>query len=93
MRLDVYLNRVCILKSRSLAKEACKRKKITINQRVARGSETVRSGDHIRLDLGVRVLELEVLEIPEAQISRKDSSRYYSILNDERIDLDSEMEF
>ena len=93
MRLDVYLNRVCILKSRSLAKEACRREKVTLNQRVARGSETVKTGDHIRLDLGVRVLELEVLEVPETRISRRDSARFYSILNDERIDLDSEMEF
>ena len=93
MRLDVYLNRVCILRSRTLAKEACRRKKIKVNDRVARGSDSVRSGDRIRLDLGVRILELEVAEIPEGQVSKKDVSRFYKILVDDRAELDNEMEF
>ena len=93
MRVDVFLSRVCILKSRTLAKEACRREKIKVNDRVARGSESVRSGDRIRLDLGIRVLELEVAEIPEGQVSRKDVSRFYKILVDDRVELDSEMGF
>lgn len=84
MRLDVYLNAVCVLKSRSMAKEACDRDKVTVNGAPARGSRPVRPGDRIRLDLGLRVLELEVIEVPPGQVSRKQAAAYYKILEDQR---------
>lgn len=84
MRLDVYLNAVCVLKSRSMAKEACDRGKVTVNGAPARGSRPVRAGDRIRLDLGLRVLELEVIAVPSGQVSRKQAAAYYKILEDQR---------
>jgi ribosome-associated heat shock protein Hsp15 len=88
LRLDVYLSRVCILKSRSLAKEACDREKVTLNGETAKASRTVAEGDRIRLDLGVRVLELEVVEVPAGQVSRREAPSYYRMLKDERLDPD-----
>jgi ribosome-associated heat shock protein Hsp15 len=87
MRLDVFLHRVCILKSRTLAKEACERGKVAWNGEPAKASRSLHPGDRIRLDLGVRVLEVEVRKIPEGQVSRKDASRYYRILLEERSEL------
>lgn len=84
MRLDVYLNAVCVLKSRSMAKEACDRDKILVNGVPAKASRLVRAGDRIRLELGPRVLELEVTGIPPGPISRKQAPGYYKILEDQR---------
>lgn len=87
MRIDLFLNRVCILKSRTMAKEACDRGKVTLNGEPAKGSRPVAPGDRIRLDLGVRILELEVTAVPEGAVSKKDTDRYYRILAEERPSL------
>lgn len=84
MRLDVYLNAVCVLKSRSMAKEACDRDKVSVNGTPAKGSRAIRTGDRIRLDLGLRVLELEVTAVPPGPVSRKQAPEYYKILGDRR---------
>jgi len=86
MRVDVWLNKVCVLKSRTLAREACDRGKVLLNGLEARGSRTVRPGDRIRLDLGVRVLEVEVLAVPEGNIPKKQAASYYHVLVDEWVE-------
>jgi ribosomal 50S subunit-recycling heat shock protein len=84
MRLDVYLNTVCILKSRTLAREACDRKKVRLNGVPAKGSHKVSPGDNIRLDLGKGALEIEILRIPPDHLSKKDAPGFYKILEDQR---------
>jgi ribosome-associated heat shock protein Hsp15 len=87
MRLDLYLHRVCLVKSRTLAKEACERGKVTVNGQAAKGSHTVHPGERVRCDLGFRVLEIEVVAVPQGQVSRKDAPSYYRLLSDERVPL------
>jgi ribosomal 50S subunit-recycling heat shock protein len=67
-----------------MAKEACDRGKVSLNGEVAKGSRTIAPGDRIRLDLGVRILELEVTAVPEGAVSKRDTDRYYRILTEER---------
>ena len=87
MRLDVFLHRVCVLKSRTLAKEACERGKVSLNGERAKASRSLTPGDRIRLDLGVRVLEVEVLGIPERRLSKKEAPQYYRMISEERPEL------
>jgi len=87
VRVDMFLHRICILKSRTLAKEACERGKVLVNGTPTKGSHEIRPGDRIRCHLGVRILELEVLEVPPSQVSRKDARNYYRLLAEERIEL------
>ncbi len=87
LRLDVFLNKVRLLKSRTLAKEACDRGKITVNGEPAKGSRSVHPGDRIRIDLAVRVIEVEVVEVPAGQVSRKDAHDLYRVIEDRREDL------
>jgi len=82
MRVDVWLNKVCVLKSRTLAREACDRGKVQLNGAEARGSRSVKPGDRVRLDLGVRVLELEVLAVPEGNIPKRRAPEFYRVLQD-----------
>jgi ribosomal 50S subunit-recycling heat shock protein len=86
VRLDVFLHKVCILKSRTLAKEACDRDKVRVNDAPAKASREVAVGDRIRLDLGLRVLELEVAAVPAGGVSRKQAGDYVRVLADRRLE-------
>jgi ribosomal 50S subunit-recycling heat shock protein len=86
--LDVFLHAVCLVKSRSLAKEACDRGRVTVGGTPAKGSRPVRPGDRIRVDLGLRVLEFEVTEVPPGRISRKDAVKFYRMLSRNPVELD-----
>ena len=55
MRLDQFLHRVCILKSRTLAKEACDRGKVTVNGKdiaVSAGTDSIIAGSPTARNLG-----------------------------------------
>ena len=80
MRVDVWLHAVCLLKSRSMAKEACDRGKVLLNGTATKASRAVGAGDRIRVDLGVRILEVEVLDLPQGRPSRKQAPEFYRIL-------------
>jgi ribosomal 50S subunit-recycling heat shock protein len=86
LRLDVFLNKVRLLKSRTLAKEACDRGKITVNGEPAKASRAVHPGDRVRIDLGVRVTEVEVVAVPAGQVSRKDARDLYRMIEDRRVE-------
>lgn len=84
VRLDVYLSAVCVLKSRSMAKEACTRGKVSLNGATAKASHGVSSGDRIRVDLGTRILEVEVLDVPPGPVSKKRAPDFCRVLEDVR---------
>ncbi len=88
MRIDVFLSAVNILKSRSLAKEAVDRGKVTVNGRPVKAAHAVSEGDHIRLDLGARILEVAVVGIPPGPVARKQSRDFYDVLVDERPEIE-----
>ena len=87
MRVDVFLNRVCILKSRTLAREACDRGKVLLNGKTAKGKEAVAEGDSIHLDLVIRKLELEIIAVPPGRVSKKAALEYYRVIKDEKVDV------
>ena len=60
---------------------------MTLNGARIKGSHEVHAGDRIRCDLGIRIVELEVLDVPLGQISRRDAKNYYRLLAEERIEL------
>jgi ribosomal 50S subunit-recycling heat shock protein len=84
VRIDVFLHKVCLLKSRTLAGEACDRGKVRVDGAPVRASRPVRPGDEITVDFGSGLLEIEVLAVPEGNVARKEAPEYYRILRDER---------
>jgi len=84
VRLDLFLKAVCVLRSRTLAKEACSREKITVNGEPGKASRAVSPGDRIRLVLGLRILEIEVVEIPSGQVSKKTAGDFFRVLVDQK---------
>ncbi len=80
MRLDLYLKKVLIFKSRSQAHEACKKGLVTLNNARAKGSMNVHPGDVITVDFPGMFMKFKVLEIPKGNVSRKDREKYYRVL-------------
>lgn len=84
MRLDVWLHKVCLMKSRSMAGEACQRGKITLDGGPAKASREIRPGNRIGIDLGRGALELEVTQVPAGNIPKARAGEYYRVLHDAR---------
>ena len=72
MRLDKYLKVARLIKRRSVANEACDNGLVSVNDRPARASYEVKTGDRITLRFGVRTMTVEVLAVEESP--RKDAS-------------------
>ena len=51
MRVDKLLNKLCLVKTRSIAKKACDKKLVKINDKVTKASANVADGDVIEYSL------------------------------------------
>ena len=84
MRLDVWLHKVCLMKSRSMAGEACQRGKIILDGVPAKASRELRSGAVLEIDLGRGPLVIEVTAVPAGNIPKAKASEYYRMIRDDR---------
>jgi ribosome-associated heat shock protein Hsp15 len=84
LRLDVALHRLCLTKSRSEAKAACDAGAVTLDGRPARPAEAVAPGSRIVLRTPARLLEVELVEAPGKNVSKKAARELYRVLRDER---------
>ncbi|NLK01102.1 MAG: RNA-binding S4 domain-containing protein [Clostridia bacterium] len=71
MRLDKFLKVSRIVKRRTVAKEICDAGRVKINERPAKAAASVQVGDIISLLRGSKLMQFEILELPE----RVDASR------------------
>ena len=65
MRLDKYLNVSRLIKRRTVANEACDAGRVMINDKPAKASSTVKTGDIITISFGNRDVKVEVLDVQE----------------------------
>lgn len=86
MRVDILLNKLCLLKSRNIAKNMCDKGLVTINSEKAKASSTVQSGDKIEFSVYGYLTVIEVTEIPKGNVSKKNSGSYYTLIKREKID-------
>ena len=76
MRLDVFLKKTCIVKTRNQAKVLCERGRILLNGSKAKSSKEVKQGDIIiHNDKKIRILK-----IPAGNINKKKAEEYYEII-------------
>ncbi len=85
MRIDMYLNKLCLTKTRSIAKNACDKNLVYINGKSAKASNEIKVGDAITLNLYGFKHEIRVEEVPAGNVAKKDTTRYYTML--ERTEL------
>ncbi|HWQ40802.1 MAG TPA: RNA-binding S4 domain-containing protein [Desulfosporosinus sp.] len=83
MRIDKYLKVSRLIKRRTVAKDVCVGEKIQINGRVVKPSAEVKIGDHVTLEMGNHVIEVQVLATPNS-IRANEAQTLYELIRDER---------
>ena len=83
MRLDVFLNKCCLVRRRSEAKRACDNGIVTVDGQAAKASRVVMAGQIVCIAFLDRLLEFEVIAVPQGNVSRKNAPDFYEIIRDE----------
>ena len=65
MRLDKYLKVSRLIKRRTVANEACDAGRVLINDKPAKASAQVKSGDILEIPFGSKNVRVEVLDVQE----------------------------
>lgn len=65
MRLDKYLKVSRLIKRRTVANEACDTGRVLVNDKPAKASVQVKTGDTVEIQFGSRNVKVEVLEVKE----------------------------
>ena len=87
MRLDVWLKKVLLVKSRSQAKNGCQSGKILLAGETVKESRSLREGDELTLHLPSKVVEIRVIALPGGNVSRKQAAEFYEVLSEKRVDV------
>jgi ribosomal 50S subunit-recycling heat shock protein len=92
LRLDLFLKKTHLVHQRAQAKSLCDAGRVHVNDRAAKPALILAPGDRIRLQLPGRLVEAEVLDVPErGNVARRDAGRFIRIWRDERIDRIGEL--
>ena len=80
MRVDVYLKRVCLFKSRSQVQKQCAEGLLTVDGRSSKASREVREGTRVGFAKGSARWEIRICSLPDKGVSRRDSHSFYEIV-------------
>ena len=79
MRLDKYLKISRLIKRRTVADEACDAGRVLVNDKVAKASVNVKTGDVIEIQFGSKSVKVEVLDVQET-VRKDDAKELYRYL-------------
>ena len=79
MRLDKYLKVSRLIKRRTVANEVCDAKRVTVNGKIQRASYDVKVNDIIEIQLGERIIKVQVLVVTE-HANKDDAVLMYKLL-------------
>ena len=65
MRLDKFLKVSRLIKRRTVANEACDAGRVLVNDKPAKASLNVKTGDIIEIQFGAKAVSAEVLDVQE----------------------------
>lgn len=78
VRIDVWLDVACLMKTRSQAQSACKGGKVKVNRRRAKPHREIRVGDEIEIAYGQGHRKIvEVAALAERHVSRREARELY----------------
>ena len=81
MRLDKYLKISRLINRRTVANEACDAGKILVNDKVARASYDVKTGDVIEIQMGQKALKVRVEQVAEV-VRKEDAAGLYAVVSE-----------
>lgn len=79
MRLDKYLKVSRLIKRRTVANEACDAGRVLVNDKPAKASVQIKTGDVIEIQFGNKNVRVEVLEVRET-VKKEDVESMYKYL-------------
>ncbi|MBS6195424.1 MAG: RNA-binding S4 domain-containing protein [Clostridiales bacterium] len=79
MRLDKYLKVSRLIKRRTVANEACDAGRVLINDRPAKASAQVKTGDVLEIQFGSKAVKVEVLNVQET-VKKEEAQELYRYL-------------
>ena len=80
MRIDQLLNKLCLTKTRSIAKKACDSNLVKVNSVVAKSSAKIKENDIIEYTVFGNYTKLRITAIPKGNVSKSTAPEYYEIL-------------
>lgn len=84
MRIDLTLKYLCLVKSRSLAKTLCERQSVLIDGKPVRPSASAQAGARVTLHFASCSKTIEILTVPEKQLSKSAAVDYYRLIDTPR---------
>lgn len=79
MRLDKFLKVSRLIKRRTVANEACDAGRVLVNEKPAKASLNVKTGDIIEIQFGTNSVKVEVLDVQET-VKKDDAKELYRYL-------------
>ncbi len=79
MRLDKFLKVSRLIKRRTVANEACDAGRVLVNDKPAKASLNVKTGDVIEIKFGEKAVRVEVLDVQET-VKKDDAKELYRYL-------------
>ena len=79
MRLDKFLKVSRLIKRRTVANEACDAGRVLVNDKPAKASVQVKTGDTIEIQFGSRNVKVEVLDVQET-VKKDEAKELYRYL-------------
>lgn len=79
MRLDKYLKVSRLIKRRTVANEACDSGRVFINDKPAKASTAVKTGDVINIKFGNKEVLVEVTDVSET-VKKEEAQNMYKVL-------------
>jgi ribosome-associated heat shock protein Hsp15 len=77
IRIDIYLHRARLFKSRTQATSACHEGKIMVNDKFADAGDHVGEGDTVKIRMRGLYRAFRVLEAADINLSKQDAKRMY----------------
>lgn len=85
MRLDVFLKQSRLIKQREAAKKACDQGMVRMQGHPVKPSRDMQVGDCFSVEWPTRRVEVEVMDVPEGNVSKSRSQTLYRVLTAEDI--------
>lgn len=85
MRLDKFLKVSRIIKRRTVAKDVADSERIYVNDKIAKPSLTLKTGDIITIMFGNKEVKIKVLELLDST-KKADTDKMYELISEKKID-------
>jgi ribosome-associated heat shock protein Hsp15 len=82
MRVDLALKYLCLVKSRSSVKHLCDDDSVLVNDHPVKPAATLRAGDRITIRFPHRTLTVELVAVPERQLSKSAAPACYEKISE-----------